>query len=1177
VRGADSHRAGVVARYSAKLLLRNNLFRVLVAAMIVWITWLLMVMLSNIVIPHFGGFGMSALLPHANAYLFAVLLVLPLVACSGPVLSRNRQVDSASVLDARPGSNVARVTGVAWGVTRVCLWLAAVSAVLAATLHLSNTEVTLRVEEYLFYFLTLTLPAVIFFTGFSLFVNSAVGNKGIACMIQLLVMGLLGWCFNSDTLDFIDPFGIARPNALSRITGHPDLAGYLVQRAGWLCCGLAFTGMAVLARRRLPDTPRERKMTGRVTAVLALLFVAGAGWPLHERLQFMEARQRYTAAYAKYRDHDKLSMTAQEIRFEQEGTRVKGHGTLQVVNNNEREVSPVILYLNPGLRVERLRVDGEEMSFERAGQVIIVQAIVPSGASREIDVEYSGEIDERACYLDVDEEKILATFRRASTTGCRYGNRYAYAGEEYTLLVPAALWYPVAHPPENPNKPFDVERDFTRYTLRVKIPTGQLAVSQGAREERGDTMIFRPEYPLDGITLCTGDYTRRTVTLSDSTVCELYLHEGVDMKQNAIVQEIVKDTLPRVLERFKETLEESRGKYPFKRFMLVETPVAFASFYRHNHGGSEYVQPEMALVPEIIMDKALQHFKYVLSLLEYARKHDNGNYLFRLPTNEESLAEVIKGQILAPNFSQHLVTYYDNYGSFIKSYFSRREANGRKNWNNPYELSSLFRQHRGWINAPAYPGLNLLLEAVMNKRGNNGIEHAYRGMDIVFLNNYLGRHGFDEALDTLYTTSLFHDLLVLKATSFRDQLFLAKVLPDEWERFYLDFRERHGFCTVEFPLLQEEFLATTGIDLNELLREVYRVKELPAYLFGDARVERVAEDDEIRDFNRYRFHWNVMNTGKERGVLSLLMTYTMSYRGKPLSELSCFERQFEIGPGEARELVITASFPVYSMSMYANTGVSRNVPFLVEHDGPNNSNILRASPVTRDTSSGSRVIDPALFLVARDTNEIIVDNDDAGFSLRHLPGIFSRKREITPEYQDRFTFPRHDPFGSYPRWTRFGDASRTANATGTYITKTAGSGREEATWRTRIEKKGIYEIFAYMNSSTRYAQDIIARKQSEYSRKNRKKIDMNRLDQYTPVKTPKFHVPVLHQYYIVSHDDGESTAIVTNNSDDDTWISLGKYHLSPGEHVVRLRDKRDHPDQPLYADAVKWVYTGAGR
>ncbi|MDR0766605.1 MAG: hypothetical protein LBF09_06700 [Odoribacteraceae bacterium] len=1150
--------AGTVARYSTRLLTRDNLFRLLSVAIIAWIAWFHVAMQSDLITSHYAHLGMSSTLPHANACLFSLLILLPLVACTGRVISRVQRADTVAPLDARPGSNAARVAGAAWGIARVCLWLAAASAASAAIIHLTSTTVTFRVEEYLFYLLTLTLPSIIFLVGLSLLVNSVIAHKGIACATLLAVAGALAACFNDDRLDLVDPLGLALPNALSRVTGHPDLAAYLAQRAGWLAGGAALVGLTALLQRRLTGSSKERAWTRGVTAALAIAFLAGAGYPLAERWQRADARRQFIETHDKYRDHDKLSMTAQTVRFETDGARVKGRGTLQATNPGEREITPVILYLNPGLRVDQLRVQGENIPFKRDRQVIIIPSTIPPGATLEIDAEYSGKIDERACYLDITDESILSTARRANKTGCRYGNRHAYAGDRYTLLLPEASWYPTTRPPANPGTPFADERDFTRYTLLVTPPAGKLVISQGKREERADTVAFHPEHPLDGITLCAGNYTRATVTLADSTTCELYLHRPTNQAREA--REILADTIRGLLQQFKQTLETSLGRYPFNRFMIIEAPVALASYYRPARGGSEYIQPEIAFLPETVADGLLQNFKQQRPDLARARNSEIAAR-FHVPTDREALARHVTNR-LTGNFTTRALTYHANSGSTIEDYLKRRAWNRQKIAMNPHDIAPLFRQHRGWINAPAYPGLNLLLDATTDRQANSGIEHGRRAGDILLLNNYLARHGLAEALDTLHATTLFHDLLLLQSGEFTDRLFLAGITPAQWHRFYIHFRERHDFRAVTLDTLREELRAATGIDIEQPLRELYRAKTPPAYLFGQCRVERLADDDEEpAAMNRYRLHWDVMNDSDTRGVISLVVTHALN-DGRAWHQQSFTGQLFEIGPREARRLTVTTTRPALGIEAIADTRVSRNVPFLARADLPANlftPASLATMPVTRDTAPASPLIDTAPFRVKTDTSETIADNDGPGFSIRRRPGLLSRGKEITPAYNDRYTAPGQDN----RQWTRVGGYGHATGPARSTVTRHTGSGREEATWRARIHKAGTHEILAYIPGSKQEAQRIIANKRAAYLAKNKGK---------DPAEFT-YRLPALHQYYTVTRDGGETTVAITNDTDEHAWISLGKYRLSPGEHLVKLHDKRDHPDQHLHADAVKWIYT----
>ena len=56
---------------------------------------------------------------------------------------------------------------------------------------------------------------------------------------------------------------------------------------------------------------------------------------------------------------------------------------------------------------------------------------------------------------------------------------------------------------------------------------------------------------------------------------------------------------PEQLSELKEQTEEVMGKsYPYRRFVLTEVPITFASYYRNDRLKSEFIQPEIVFFPE---------------------------------------------------------------------------------------------------------------------------------------------------------------------------------------------------------------------------------------------------------------------------------------------------------------------------------------------------------------------------------------------------------------------------------------------------------------------------------------------------------------------------------------------------------------------------------------------------
>ena len=51
-------------------------------------------------------------------------------------------------------------------------------------------------------------------------------------------------------------------------------------------------------------------------------------------------------------------------------------------------------------------------------------------------------------------------------------------------------------------------------------------------------------------------------------------------------------------EGFYKTETDMNRQYPYNRFILAETPISFASYFRNTTGKAEFVQPELIFLPE---------------------------------------------------------------------------------------------------------------------------------------------------------------------------------------------------------------------------------------------------------------------------------------------------------------------------------------------------------------------------------------------------------------------------------------------------------------------------------------------------------------------------------------------------------------------------------------------------
>lgn len=75
--------------------------------------------------------------------------------------------------------------------------------------------------------------------------------------------------------------------------------------------------------------------------------------------------------------------------------------------------------------------------------------------------------------------------------------------------------------------PYNIKKEFTRYTLTVEHPENRTAISQGdAVREEGKT-VFSNATPLPCISVAIGDYEKKAISV-DSTDYELYYFKGHD-------------------------------------------------------------------------------------------------------------------------------------------------------------------------------------------------------------------------------------------------------------------------------------------------------------------------------------------------------------------------------------------------------------------------------------------------------------------------------------------------------------------------------------------------------------------------------------------------------------------------------------------------------------------------
>lgn len=1128
-----------VARYEAKIVRRSWLFRAFALFSLLGVLSLQIQMQGNMVEwTSWNMIAMSSYVPYFNVYLFGVVQALAVIFLASDLLNADRKIDTEDMIYIRCGSKVDYLIGNICSIVLIFIGLSFLSLLSGSIIHLFFTDAPFNGGVYLFYGVVFLFPSLVFILGFTVLLETLIPHKAtvICVMLEFILVSL--YYLNNPQQGLFNFWGFGIPTTLSDISGYPDLGGVVLQRLIWLFLGVGFIGYSVVLLKRIPARTGNGVVQLGVPTLLVVIGLACGLYLFIRQHENVSCRDNYRATYEKYSSGPKLTLNDQIITYRQDGDKIEVKTRLRLKNECTGKVSPVILYLNPGLRVKWILKNGEEVDFSRENQVIVIDDTVEEKGILDLEVEYAGTIDESICYLEFPDKYVAGTWNIGSEL-FRSGKRYAILQKNYTLLTPECIWYPVSVPPVNLSDLYAIEKNFTKYGLQVVGENGRTVLSQGDRSEAGDTLIFRNKHGLPGISLCIGHYKSYKVMV-DSVSFELYLVDGHDDFMENLSN--IKDSVPGVIREFKRKVEQQMNrKYPFERFMAVEAPVSFAAYFRIESGGSGRVQPEMVFLPERGVGiknmklKKIQAFQNIMTPadMENIERNVLTQLLDGLFASEYDLSEHTTLRNLNPLIKLFVTYSYDNF-----------TLNG-----NPFTLFPLFYNYVNQLYAPEYPIMDIVLNSWLSEKdvtrtrrinSQSTLSRSYKQAM-----NYLKTHSLQEALkDCRITSDILYQLIKLKSNSLKEHYFGLTVSPADLDEFIKRFREEHTFEKIDFSLFDEAFTEQFGISWSSVLPEWYTINRIPSFLIRDTRVEEIDESKEGESFDdrRYRIQAKVYNESDVDGVVTLSFIDVVK-RGSDKTSFVSNEMKFLctqnvlIKAKEGKEIVIvTRGRP---SAVFLNTIISNNMPTVVV--------LEETGGMTRKIDPGIKDIDLSHFLPKE--GELIVDNESDGFSLLQPP-VGNRSPEWQKPVYSTDKYNTYNMMLASEAWTLVTHYGFYGERVRSGWMKKSGDGEFKAKWSVKIEKAGYYEVLAYIPSYVELQQ--------------KRGISSRTLSPMNAIK----------QNYLVQHDSKEteiSLEIIALNTN---WISLGCFYFSPGDASVVLTDKGSVDDQVIYADAVKWVLDG---
>ena len=1024
----------IVSKYETKLLVRGWFFKVfavlaILAAVILGSVYILQPfqqpeMVNRSVIPY-----LFMLVMNVGQAVVSVFL-------ASEYLKRDKQLDTSEVFYTRPLSNAEYLLGKMWATLKVFFMLDLVVAAIALIMSLIKYGVNLDYLSYIWYFLLLSVPTLVFIVGLSTTLMLILNNQAITMVILLAYIGVTLFYIDDLYYYLFDYIGFNLPMLKSAVTGFSGLSRLINHRLCYLLLGIGLILTDISLFHRLANS-RYSLLPWRIAAGL---FLAGGLFTGYRHVHTYKVDENYRADMIeldnRYVNQGGAVADVCNLTVTQQGDSVSVTADMTVRPREDQQT--LVFTLNPGFRISSITVPGHEVKSERLKHLLVLTFAGTLKADEPVRIvmEYSGMADERICYLDITDEKMVENTKVLSMLNVP--KRYLFQSGDYTMLTPESYWYPrpgVAFSNESP----EWERSyFTDFNLIVTPNPGLTPISQGLCSVNADSTqyTFKPESSLPSVSLLIGDYRPKSMMV-DSTLYTVW--ELGEWDDRFAVFDSIADTLSNFVRSTRRTMEfTAEMKYPFRRFSIVEVPVNFTSYKRVWTSAYEQLQPEMALVHERGCDMRVFQFENQKRMYGMGGNRHRGN-------NNMSEKEILISVF------QTAINFMMQQGSFSGS--NRGGQFTMTQTDNPYYYMPLFYNFRYNIYSSDWPMAKRMVESITNTNSNNNGGEWLRRMNGLSEDEkaliLMGKYDFNRIMSDPEWEDLADNALALKTQDFFAPVSAAMGYEAMIDSITAKTREKE-FSNVSFDSILDWLQTFSGVSLKEKIDAWDEPVRLACYKIGNPQMTTVTTDTA----DIYQAEIAVENISDYPGYVTLeyvfFETENAGDEDKPKKML------ISVAPHETRRIV-THWFNTPSR-IDVNTMLSSNLPHLVRLDNSNWSTYTGTDLTPEGVYSLRTGVDNTL------PGEIIVDNEDKDLFTLSRPirtGYLSKWIDKSREKKNEFTYEGFSDWRTYTLWTLVTDQSMYGDYIRSAYIISPGDGSQYARWSVPLTDAGVYDVYFY--------------------------------------------------------------------------------------------------------------------
>lgn len=1105
-----------IALYETKTLLRSWFFRIFSIISIVFLAFFNF----GVLLQSSGGSGewqikgLPSIIPYVNLLFLNVVQAVIAIFLASDFLKRDKKLDTTEVIYMRPMTNGDYVAGKTLGNLIVFIILNLLILAVALIFNLITKNTSVNWIAYLWYFLLISVPTLIFIMGLSFLIMSVIRNQAVTFIVLLGYVAISLFYLQDKFYYLFDYMAFNIPMTFSDFVGFGDLTRILVHRGMYFFLGLAGIFYTIIMLRRLPNSSG----TGHVSLAFGSVFlILGAYLGYDHVSSFYKQQHLRTEMLAlndQYIDVKQADITDYQISVVHSGETIACKSTMNVENKRTETISRVIFSLNPGLILDQVSVDGKAQPFTRhLGIVELTGLPLAPGEKIQVVFSYRGEINEAACYLDVDDETRMKTFRNMMY---QIDKRYAFIMPGFLLLTRENNWYPIPGAGFGYKNNQWLNRQFSNYKLEVTTNPGLTAISQGVAVQEENHFTFTSSHPQSQISLVIGDYDRMQAKI-DGLDFNVYVKKGHDYFSKFF--EDIKDTVPAIISESLQDFErEIDLYYPFERLSLVEVPIQFYSYERILSGAREQIQPEMILYAE----------KGILVSEADFEGRMNARRGFG-PQREENLTPREKKIHVLQNF---ISTFTQEQG---RPDFTRSQGQMQvEEKQNPFYAFPLFYNYAHYIRSDRWPVTDRVFESYKKQSNDSpgmGWMREMQGMSEDEQGNLaLLSHSFEEILNDPEQKKIVDNVIQLKGSALFS-IIKRRTEGETFEDFLYEFLNQTKFKTTGIKDFNDALLQRFGIDLIPYMENWFSSKELPAFLIGNVDAVNVLDGDQMKTMVKFK----ISNTEKTEGIVSVNFRLGGGAGGRfggMGGSAETISKLIHLEGNQTKEVSLLLNGTPRGAEI--NTFTSKNIPSEIRFSLDNVEEDKKAVPF-----EGEKIVDVPV-RIAED-NEIIVDNEDPDFTVS-MEKETSLLRRLLAEDNENVS-----RYSGFSRWRVPRNWTLTTNSAfyGAYIRSAyyirSGTGDQKVTWKVPVKGNGYYDVYVYIFKDTRGGYG------------GRRGGDGEK-GEYT---------------YIVHHDDGEEVATIDIKSADAGWNHLGAYYFSPDTAVIEMTNKSEA--RMVVADAVKLI------